>query len=73
MQTGILTELANFISNCGFPIIVVLYLWNYSKKESKVFAEAIKNNTRAIHLLTQKVNELTVLEKAREITEGRAK
>ena len=71
MGTGIITELANFISNCGFPIIVVWYLWKNSKDQQKTFAEAIKNNTEAIKLLTRKVDQLVVIQKAHDIVTRR--
>lgn len=57
-------ELIDMISNVGFPIAVVCYMfWRDSKQEekhteeSKGFTEAINNNTLALTRLLDKMGE----------------
>lgn len=47
------------ISSVGFPIVACVYLFDYAKKQNEnmlMFKDAINNNTKAIEILTMKLN-----------------
>lgn len=60
-------DLANLISNMGFPIAMVLYLlWKDNQsmqkheEETRGFIEAINNNTNVVQRLLDKLDALGV-------------
>lgn len=47
------------ISNIGFPIVCVIFLWKYISTTQKEFTEAIRNNTAVTEKLCEKIDDLT--------------
>lgn len=50
-------DIANFISNVGFPIACCIYMGVYLQNTIKVMAQAIENNTEAIRELREELKQ----------------
>ena len=50
-------DIANFISNVGFPIACCIYMGVYLQNTLKVMSSAIENNTEAIKELREELQK----------------
>ena len=53
-----MNTLVSLISTVGFPIVCVIFLWNYVNTTLKEFTETMKENTLMLQKLYEKIDYL---------------
>lgn len=53
-----MNTIVSLISTVGFPIVCVVFLWNYVNTTLKEFTETMKENTMMLQKLYEKIDYL---------------